>query len=122
MSAKAGPDDVIFLFKRGRLERLNSDGEWPSEFFYGYVEMKNSGASVELLDESAFGFDEPMSPGWTLLSRLSVALFGIHAWAVQRLARRLERFSTARTVARHIVRSRRGGGHLQYRRWFEHRP
>ena len=89
---------IVFLFKSGRLERLEGGADGPSEFFYGYVEMMKSGAPVDLVDENAFGFDEPIPPAWNLLSRLSVALFGIHAWAVHRLERRLDRLSSARTV------------------------
>ncbi len=92
------PEDVVFLFKRGRLERLAADAAFPTEFFYGYVELKRSGVPVDLVDESAFGFDGRMSPAWTVLSRLSISVFGINAWAVNCLARRLARLSSARTV------------------------
>jgi glycosyltransferase involved in cell wall biosynthesis len=92
------PEDVIFLFKRGRRERLDADAAGPTEFFYGYAELKDAGASVDLVDERAFGFGGRMPPGWAVLSRISTAVFGIHAWAVHRLARGLDRLSPAGTV------------------------
>lgn len=98
VSANDTPEDVIFLFKSGRLERLASDEPGPTEFFYGYAEMKEAGVSVDLVSESAFGFGGRVPLGWVILSRLSTAMFGIHAWAVHRLTRGRGRFSSARTV------------------------
>lgn len=89
---------IVFLFKSGRLERLKGTAAFPTEFFYGYVELQTAGAPVDLLDESVFGFDRPMPPGWKGLSFISSALFGIHAWAVHRLAGHLDQFGAARKV------------------------
>lgn len=95
---ESGSDDVVFLFKRGRRERLEAGGDWPSEFFYGYVEMKNAGAPVDLLDEAAFGIGARTAPVWTALTIISSALFGLNAWAIHRLSKGLDRLSQAREV------------------------
>ena len=89
---------VTFLFKAGRRERIERARAGPSEFFYGYVELNDRGVPVNLVDERVFGFDDSPPRVWTALSRLSVALCGIHAWAVHRLARRIDRLATAQVI------------------------
>ena len=42
---------IIFLYKKGRKERLNYLNNIPSEFFYGYREFKEEGLSVNFLEE-----------------------------------------------------------------------
>jgi glycosyltransferase involved in cell wall biosynthesis len=77
---------VAFLFKRGRKARLTGDEAFPSEFFYGYVQMADAGVPVELLDEDDFGLAGNYGIVWKLLSAVSHAMTGVHLWAVRQLA------------------------------------
>ncbi len=79
---------TAFLFKRGRKARLAGEGDYPGEFFYGYVQLAAAGAPVEVLDEDDFGLAGRIGLVWRLLSVASHALIGLHLWAVWRLARR----------------------------------
>lgn len=90
--------DVLFLFKSGRRERLAADSNGPTEFFYGYVELRKSGQSVDMVDENAFGFDQPLDPVWKVLSLASTALFGVHAWAVHRFNRRRDLLAATHAI------------------------
>lgn len=90
--------DVMFLFKAGRRERLAASSEGPTEFFYGYVELRNSGLSVDMIDENAFGIAQPIGAFWRALSLASTAISGVHAWAVHRFSRRRYLLDTARTI------------------------
>lgn len=83
--------DVAFLFKRGRRERLESAEEFPSEFFYGYVQLAEVGTPVTFLDEDDLDVVGPINLVWRLLSALSHTVAGVHLWAVWKLARRANR-------------------------------
>lgn len=45
------PGKVLYFFKSGRKQRLLDPSSNPTEFFYGYQQLINSGLSVELFDE-----------------------------------------------------------------------
>ncbi|MCR9137405.1 MAG: glycosyltransferase family 4 protein [Alphaproteobacteria bacterium] len=74
------------------------ESKGPTEFFYGYVELRNSGLSVDMIDENAFGFDRPMGPVWKALSLASIAISGVHAWAVHRFNRRRDLLNATGTI------------------------
>lgn len=82
---------VAYLFKRGRTSRLMSDAAYPTEFFYGYVEMARAGHSVTAFDEDDFGLGARPTLVWRVLSVLSYWLTGVHLWAAWRLGRQAER-------------------------------
>ena len=42
---------ILYLYKRGRKERLQDNKIFPSEFFYGYEELKKGGYKVNILEE-----------------------------------------------------------------------
>ena len=42
---------IIYLFKKGRIKRLENTKNYPSEFFYGFLELREEGYNVELLEE-----------------------------------------------------------------------
>ena len=44
-------DLIIYLFKKGRAERLENTKNYPSEFFYGFLELQNEGFNTKLLEE-----------------------------------------------------------------------
>jgi glycosyltransferase involved in cell wall biosynthesis len=43
---------VLFIFKGGRRERLTGNDPFPTEFFYGFCELKENGHAVDLLEEA----------------------------------------------------------------------
>lgn len=45
---------ILFLYKKGRKKRLLNNHDFPSEFFYGYNELKKDGYNVKLLEELDF--------------------------------------------------------------------
>lgn len=77
---------TAYLFKRGRKQRLTGADDFPSDFFYGYVQLAARDGGIVLLDEDDFGLGDRYGVGWKLLSIASHALGGIHLWAVRRLA------------------------------------
>ena len=42
---------ICYLFKNGRRERLGISKDVPSEFFYGYRELKEEGYNVRFFEE-----------------------------------------------------------------------
>tara|TARA_B100000886_G_scaffold335824_1_gene293514 strand:- start:14364 stop:15467 length:1104 start_codon:yes stop_codon:yes gene_type:complete len=52
MNPKINKNDlIIYLFKKGRAERLENTKNYPSEFFYGFLELQNEGFNIKLLEE-----------------------------------------------------------------------
>jgi glycosyltransferase involved in cell wall biosynthesis len=49
--ASSGSQRFLYLFKAGRRERLSAPDKFPSDFFYGYVELLAGGYPVDYLDE-----------------------------------------------------------------------
>ncbi|MCK5244987.1 MAG: hypothetical protein KAJ90_06930, partial [Desulfobacterales bacterium] len=65
--------ELTFLFKSGRKERLESDNEFPTEFFYGYPQLISRGIQCAIYDERDLGllgrgflFRAVTSVGWRL--------------------------------------------------------
>ena len=44
-------DLIIYLFKKGRIQRLENVKNYPSEFFYGFLELREEGFNIKLLEE-----------------------------------------------------------------------
>ena len=47
---------ILFLYKKGRKERIFDNKKYPSEFFYGYEELEKEGYNVSLLEELDLSF------------------------------------------------------------------
>ena len=50
-------DLIIYLFKKGRIKRLENTKNYPSEFFYGFLELREEGYNVELFEEKDLGLE-----------------------------------------------------------------
>jgi glycosyltransferase involved in cell wall biosynthesis len=59
-SLPAAPEPILFLFKGGRRERLESGVAYPSELFYGYCELRDSGVPTEMAEQAELGLDRPV--------------------------------------------------------------
>ena len=48
---------IAFIYKGGRKKRLiNKKSKFPSEFFYGYIELLEQGHNVRIFEENDLGF------------------------------------------------------------------
>ena len=48
---------IAFIYKGGRRKRLlNKCSKYPSEFFYGYIELLEQGYNVSMFEEIELGF------------------------------------------------------------------
>ena len=77
----SGSSKIAFLFKNGRRERLDAvtNEDAPSEFFYGFPQLRQRGVDVTLVEEGDLDFparDTILNKG---LASLSTAFFGFHA-------------------------------------------
>ena len=43
-------DLIIYLFKKGRVKRLANKKSYPSEFFYGFLELREEGYNIKLFE------------------------------------------------------------------------
>lgn len=78
-----------YLFKSGRKERLGNDtAGGPTEFFFGYPQLRESGLDVDLWQDSDFGLDKSPSRLWRAVNHLAWAVLGLPLWVTYRLARR----------------------------------
>ena len=57
---------IIYIYREGRRSRLNKDNEYPTEFFYGYHQLRKLGMKIELIEDSDIG----MAPPLTFIPRL----------------------------------------------------
>ena len=46
---------INFIYSKGRKERLNSKEEIPSEFFYGFMELKKYFKELKIFEERELG-------------------------------------------------------------------
>ncbi len=79
---------ILFLFKNGRAARLASAGIYPTEFFYGYLELGALGWPVNMLDEEGLGIHCPLPLPGRLLAVLGRIMGGLPIAALPFLARR----------------------------------
>ena len=78
-----------YLFKSGRKERLGNDtAGGPTEFFFGYPQLRESGLDIDLWQDNDFGLDKSPSWPWRAINHLAWAVLGLPLWATYRLARR----------------------------------
>jgi glycosyltransferase involved in cell wall biosynthesis len=66
---------LTFLFRSGRRERLERGGVMPTEFFYGYLQLKEQGHDVHYLEDADIGMGPSRSAFVRLLNKTS-GLFG----------------------------------------------
>jgi glycosyltransferase involved in cell wall biosynthesis len=91
---------TAFLLKAGRKERLESGtADGPTEFFFGYPQLRDSGADVDLWQDNDFGLDKSPPWLWRAVNHIAWTLLGLPLWATYRLARRdaraiLQRYDT----------------------------
>ena len=50
-------DLIIYLFKKGRVKRLENAKKYPSEFFYGFLELREEGYNIKLFEEKDLGIE-----------------------------------------------------------------
>ncbi len=67
--------EVIFIFKSGRKERLNSSEVFPTEFLYGYLELIEKGYEIRMLEDSDIGMSPPLDLFSDLINKIG-RLFG----------------------------------------------
>jgi len=91
LQAKVGSSTgrIAFLFKSGREDRKS--GSFPTEFFYGFVQLQEAGYDVEIITDRELDLDTPPSRFWRVLSQLVYLTVGITWWPLRRLARRTVR-------------------------------
>jgi glycosyltransferase involved in cell wall biosynthesis len=78
-----------YLFKSGRKERLEDDTmDGPTEFFFGYPQLRESDLDVDLWQDNDFGLDKSPSRLWRAVNHLAWAVLGLPLWAIYRLTRR----------------------------------
>jgi glycosyltransferase involved in cell wall biosynthesis len=78
-----------YLFKSGRKERIGNDTVGgPTEFFFGYPQLRESGLDVDLWQDNDFGLDKSPSRPWRTVNHLAWSVLGLPLWATCRLARR----------------------------------
>jgi glycosyltransferase involved in cell wall biosynthesis len=76
-----------YLFKSGRRERLeNITTHGPTEFFFGYPQLRASGLDVDLLQDNDFGLDKRPVLLWRAINHLTWVALGLPFWATYRLA------------------------------------
>ncbi len=71
-------DNILYIFKNGRSERLkglrSNKERFPSEFFYGYVQLKDDYKSISILEEKDFGLSKDRSFIFRLINLLHLIL------------------------------------------------
>ena len=75
------PDKIAFIFKKGRKSRLSqntSTGKFPSEFFYGYVQLKAQGHDVSIIDEFDLNLVNKSNKVVRAIDHLTYSYFGLH--------------------------------------------
>lgn len=110
-SAKEVPDDDIvikkhgdsghlgsassrtgFVLKAGREGRVDNG---PTEFFYGYVQLRRAGYDVSIVTDQELGLQRVPPRWWRIVSHGCYGLTGIPLWPLVRLARRASRLRLA---------------------------
>ena len=62
---------IAYLFKNGRKSRLNSCLSFPSEFFYGFVELKKQGYNFHFLESEDLGINPKLSLITSIFNKFS---------------------------------------------------
>lgn len=80
---------VAFLFKSGREARKL--GNFPTEFFYGMIQLQQAGRDAEMVTSRDLNMENPPSKVWRALSQFTYVAIGIPLWPLARLVRRANR-------------------------------
>ena len=71
-------DNILYIFKNGRSDRLKclkgNGQKFPSEFFYGYVQLKQEYKCLSFLEEKDFGLSDSRSFLFKLVNLLHLIL------------------------------------------------
>ncbi len=78
---------IAFLFKGGRRARLNGPSTVPHEFFYGFLELREAGYPVEIVEEDDLADGISNAFFEEQATRLSVRLLGLNANSLSMFAR-----------------------------------
>ncbi len=57
--------DIIYIFKSGRLDRINQDREYAKEFFYSYKSLKNKNLNLTVIEDK-----EGLNKRFTLFEKI----------------------------------------------------
>lgn len=68
---------IIFLFKAGRRARMDRHEEFPTEFFYGFQELFESGLNVAFVEDDDIGMAAPRNAFSRFAVKLSVFFGGL---------------------------------------------
>ena len=69
---KKNVQKIAYVFKNGRKLRLNSHASFPSEFFYGFFELKKQGYNFDFLESADLGINPKLSLLASLFNKLSL--------------------------------------------------
>jgi glycosyltransferase involved in cell wall biosynthesis len=98
---------TAFLFTGARRDRLQS-GEFPTEFFYGALELQRAGYPLEFLEEADFGMNVRTHKLVRALRKAGFDLLHLDLWRLSRLAspaalRRLNQFDAILVSANNLA-------------------
>lgn len=82
---RAGRGRIGFMFKAGREARAAEGG--PTEFFYGYVQLRQAGYDAEIVTDRDVDLDALPARVWRTVSHAFYAATGVPLWPAVRLAR-----------------------------------
>jgi len=71
------PLDVAFLVRSGRRERMQELRNYPSEFFYGYMQFLKWGLNVALFEDKDVAMAPPLPTFARLINRMFTRLCGL---------------------------------------------
>lgn len=71
MTPETVPPRITYLFRAGRRGRLGEPGAYPTEFFYGYVQLAARGFDVRLVEDAEVGMGPPLPPLARFVNRAS---------------------------------------------------
>ena len=57
--------DIIYIFKSGRIDRINQDSEYAKEFFYSYKSLKNKNLNLTVIEDK-----EGLNKWFTLFEKI----------------------------------------------------
>jgi glycosyltransferase involved in cell wall biosynthesis len=80
---------IAYLFKDGRRARLGEviGGLSPQDFYYGFLQLRNRGFDVTLIEESDLDLAIGDTVSDKVLASLSTALLGLHGLVIYRLCK-----------------------------------
>jgi len=85
MNLMSNKKSIAYLFKSGRVERSQSNNEYPDDFFYGYQYVKNNNENTIIVDITKIGVSGPMNVVMTALTIPFLYVTGLHFTVILRL-------------------------------------